>query len=141
MPIHVEGSTAWKEIQAVGDLLMESKKHQHLFRQKLSASNDTGGTREKTYLVLQTGESSKKTGNHHHDVILSKEQVEKIKAGGNVTTTTTENNGHQHEITIKWRTFRSRFYMALCASTPEKTKPWERKCKDLHSAWMDVVTD
>ena len=141
MPIHVEGSTAWKEIQAVGDLLMESKKHQHLFRQKLSASDDTEETPEKTNLVLRMRHSkSNKVSRHYHDAILSAEQVEKIKAGGNTTVATTENNGHQHEITIKWNKYKG-FYMALCASTPEKTRDFSWKCKDLHPALMDEVKD
>ena len=61
MPIHVEGATAWKEIQAVGDFLMESSTHARLFREKLAAQED-GNTKpspeKNTNVVLRTGNSN-----------------------------------------------------------------------------------
>jgi hypothetical protein len=143
MPIHVEGSTAWKEIQAVGDFLMESKKHAALFRDPLSGQDDglTYPPEVNTDIDLRTGSSNLATfGRHHHEVMLDKDEVTMVKSGGNVTVVTTENNGHQHTVTIKWHQ-RKGFYMALCDSGPEITRPFAEKCWDEHSARMTEVAN
>ncbi|CAB4026790.1 Hypothetical predicted protein [Paramuricea clavata] len=140
MPIHVEGSTAWKEIQAVGDFLMESKKHANLFRDPLSGQDGGQYPPEvNTDTDLRTGSSTNltKVGRHRHEVILDKDEVTIIKSGGNVTVVTTENSGHQHTVTIKWHKKKG-FYMALCDST-EITRPFAVKCWDKHSARMAAV--
>jgi hypothetical protein len=144
MPIHVEGSTAWKEVQAVGDFLMESKTHARLFREKLSAED--GGTTPdpdvSTEINLETGEShSTLTTPHVHEVTLSNDEVSMLKSGGNVTKVTSERNAHQHTITIKWHKRKGTYYIALCASTPELTKTFQKKCKDRHPAILNVVAN
>lgn len=145
MPIHVEGHTAWKEIQAVGDFLMESKTHANFFREKLSASGgDTdGGTTPSPEVhdevFLKTADSTVKpeiVARHHHEVTLSADDVSTLKSGGNVTMDTSENNGHQHKITIKWHKTRG-YYIALCASTPTRSKPFMSKCRDRHPALLN----
>ena len=149
MPIHVEGHTAWKEVQAVGDFLMESQTHANFFREKLSSSGgDTDGGTKPTpevhdEVVLQTGDSTVKptvVARHRHEVTLSGEDVSMLKSGGNVTMTTSENNGHQHTITIKWHENKG-YYIALCASTPMRTKAFISKCKDRHPAVMSKVAN
>jgi hypothetical protein len=149
MPIHVEGGTAWKEIQAVGDFLMQSNTHARLYREKLSGDggNTDGGptpTPEvNSDINLQTGESRAKptvVTPHQHEVTLTPSEVSKLKAGGNVTKVTSENNGHQHTITIKYHKTRG-FYIALCASTPEITRSFANKCKDRHPAVLNVVAN
>ena len=138
MPIHVEGSTAWKEIQAVGDFLMESNTHGSLFRELLTSKPLP---EEHANIFLQTGESHKNAkgiASHHHDVSLTSSEVSKLKAGGNVTgKVTSEINGHQHTITIKWHKNQG-FYIALCASTPEITRSFAYKCLDRHPAVLTV---
>jgi CTP synthase (UTP-ammonia lyase) len=145
MPIHVEGSTAWKEIQAVGDFLMESKKHAALFRDPLSGQ-DGGPTyppEVNTDTGLRTRDSTVEpsvVARHRHEITLSKDEVSTIKSGGNVTVATSENNGHQHMITIKWHT-QYGFYIALCAGTPEITQVFAAKCWDKHPSVLRVVPD
>ena len=147
MPIHVEGGTAWKEIQAVGDFLMESKTHARLFREKLSG--DVGSTGvgttpipdENTEIDLETGESrAGQVTPHTHEVTLDSDEVSMLKDGGNVTKVTSERNAHQHTITIKWHRTRG-FYIALCASTPQITRSFANKCKDRHPAILNVVAN
>ena len=147
MPIHVEGGTAWKEIQAVGDFLMESKTHARLFREKLSGNGgSTGGGRtpdpdKNTQTNLETGESrAGQVTPHTHEVTLDNDEVRKLKAGGKVTKVTSERNGHQHTITIKWHRTRG-FYIALCASTPKITGQFANKCKDMHPAILNVMAN
>ncbi|XP_028411763.1 uncharacterized protein LOC114534508 [Dendronephthya gigantea] len=140
MPIHAEGSTAWKEIQAVGDFVMQSGTHAHLFREKLAAQEGATAKylpEENTDVVLRTGKATL-GGIHYHEVTLSAEQVSMLKTGGEVTMETSLFEDHQHTITIKWKKTKH-FYMAWCDSTPEITKPFKAKCFDKHLAVMTVV--
>ena len=143
MPIHVEGHTAWKEIQAVGDFLMESSKHARLFREKLSGGGATSTPEVNTDIKLRTGNSQvspTKISPHHHEITLTRAQVSKLKSGGYVKITTSQNNGHQHTITVKWHKKRG-FYIALCASTPDITEPFSNKCQDKHPAILTKVAN
>ena len=148
MPIHVEGHTAWKEIQAVGDFLMESSTHARLFREKLSGGGSTDGgatpTPEvNTDIKLRTGDSQvppTTISPHHHEITLTSDEVSMLKSGGDVKMTTSLNNGHQHTITVKWHKKRG-FYIALCESTPDITKAFSNKCKDRHPAILSEVAN
>ena len=145
MPIHVEGGTAWKEIQAVGDFLMQSNTHASLFREQLTRQGGgaTTSPEENANIYLQTGNSRKNpkgVASHHHDVMLTLREGYKLKSGGNVTKVTSEINGHQHTITIKWHKTRG-FYIALCASTPGITARFANKCLDRHPARLTVMVD
>lgn len=145
MPVHAEGSATWKELEAVQDFLMESKTHARLFREKLTPDDSNGGTmppEKNTDTTLKTGKSRLKgIIIHEHEVTLTEDEVRSLKSGKRVTKTTSQVQGHEHEITIVWNKRRDIYIMARCASTPDITKMFQRKCKDQHDARMEVVPD
>lgn len=151
MPVHGEGSTTWKELEAVQDFLMESKTHARLFREKLATqgSGDGGtngggsnGGERNTDTRLATGRSTK-SGiiPHVHEITLTQKEVELLKKGQRVNKTTSTTQGHQHDIAVAWFPKNKRFYMAFCASTPDKNKPFMKKCRDMHRAVMRILPD
>ena len=79
MPIHGEGSSVWKELEATKDLLLKSKTNGYIFREPLSGSGGPIPTEPNKPLRYQMM-SAKRTppGAHTHDVIISPDEVSNV---------------------------------------------------------------
>ena len=114
MPIHPEGSTTWKELQALQDIVMDWKTHGRLRREPLAKESSTENN---TDTRLLTGESrSNKVIPHRHEIILTEEEVKYLKKyfKNSLTKYTSQVLGHQHELTIRWHRGSQQFYIASC---------------------------
>jgi len=77
MPIHGEGSSVWKELEATKDLLLKSKTNGYIFREPLSGgdgSKPTEPTKPLRYQMMPARRTP--PGAHTHDVIIAPDEVE-----------------------------------------------------------------
>ncbi len=142
-PIHAEGSTVWKELEATKDFLMQSNTHARLFREKLATGAAGVSTPEKnTDIRFLTGSSRRPeiVPNHVHELILTAEEIALLKSGKIVSKTTSTTEAHQHEITIGWNATRKLFYIASCQGTPPNAGKY-RMCFDKHTIFLKEVPD
>ena len=142
-PIHAEGSTVWKELEATKDFLMQSNTHARLFREKLASGTAGVSTPEKnTDTRFLTGSSRRPeiVPNHVHELILTTEEIALLKSRKIVSKTTGTTEAHQHEITIGWNATRKLFYIASCQGTPPNAGKY-RMCFDKHTIFLKEVPD
>ncbi len=95
-PVHGEGSSVWKELNALKEIVLQSGAHNNMFYGEKSGSTETQGLR------LKLG-FSRGAGAHEHRVELNAADLERLQAGGTVTKVTTQDNGHSHELEIQYR--------------------------------------
>ena len=142
-PIHAEGSTVWKELEATQDFLMQSDTHARLFREKLATGDAGESTPEKnTDTIFWTGSSRRPeiVPNHVHEVTLTTDDTALLKSGKTVSKTTSTTEGHQHEMMIGWNKERKLFYVASCQGTPPNAGKW-RMCYDKHTIFLKEAPD
>ncbi|XP_028414209.1 uncharacterized protein LOC114537253 isoform X2 [Dendronephthya gigantea] len=141
MPVHDEGSTTWKELEALEDMIMGTQTFGALFNEPLTPASDTMiaiNNLDKP-ITIRTGQSWSRDILHHtHDLELEADEVEKIKAGGIVTKFSSEIQGHAHEIMVAWHENNAGFYISACDGD---MGPWvlAKKCFDKHEAMMTIV--
>lgn len=96
--IHQEGSTAWKNMIAMQDVLMDMKRFYRIFERKPEIK-DLDIHEDAHYKTSTT--HANPPGMHAHDIYLTAEEMEALSHNGTVSVYTTENNGHQHEMELK----------------------------------------
>lgn len=152
MPVHAEGSTTWKELEAVQDFLMESNTHARLFREKLATQSDSNGgiaisPEVNTDTRLQTGLSSKfGISPHTNEITLTAKELHQLKNGRNVDKVTNQVQGHQHVIKVSWNKENDVFYISWCDESKQKMKGFRNafrkyQCEDKHGSIMKPHPD
>ena len=142
-PIHAEGSSTWKELEATQDFLMQSNTHARLFREKLAAGAAGKAIPEKnTDTRFWTGSSTRPeiVPNHVHEVTMTTDEIAMLKSGKTVSKTTSTTEAHQHEITIGWNEKRKLFFITSCQGTPPNTGKY-RMCFDKHTIFLKEITN
>jgi hypothetical protein len=75
MPVHGEGSAAWKELEAVKDLILNSKTNGYIFKEPLqSGPIPTEPPRKDIKLQVQLATAAK-PGPHTHEMSITADQV------------------------------------------------------------------
>lgn len=79
MPVHGEGSSVWKELEATKDLLLKSKTNEYLFHEPLhSGPLPTEPPKKDIKLQMQYARTKlDPPGPHEHEVFLTAAQVNK----------------------------------------------------------------
>ncbi|XP_046381878.2 uncharacterized protein LOC124152867 [Haliotis rufescens] len=105
VPVHMEGSGVWKELDALKDMLMDIQKYKGLFHHHPTLTDSSNGTQssEKT-LHLRTGAATRTPpGPHVHDIFLSPDVQESMKHGERKTMVTSEALGHTHQLILSYK--------------------------------------
>ena len=73
MPVHDEGTSAWKELEALEDIVMQTQTYGSLFREPLTPASEAeiAITNLDKPISIRTGQSWKRNIPHHtHDVLV-----------------------------------------------------------------------
>ena len=116
MPVHVEGSAVWKELDALKNYVMR--------RLATKEPPQPGGAHRMTLL---TG-TSRSRSPHAHLVEITAEEVEALTNGTRVTVDTDVAHQHAHHITVRYRN--AIFKMIRCDE--------KKECRDKHDPFMSV---
>jgi len=101
MPVHGEGGSSYKEMEALKDVILEPLRYGDIYRQR---QQGMAAQQEVVYkFILQTNQAG-----HYHEVMLPSEQVAKLYNGETLEVRTESTSGHQHELTLvpvvnKWQ--------------------------------------
>lgn len=123
-PVHGEGSSVWKELNALREIVMDSEKwkHMHWNQKDIDTSNVN-------IAVGVMGQSrSSRTTAHTHEVELTPIEVSQIKGGRMITKTTSVANGHQHELRIRYNQNTNKFYYDRCGG---KWLCWDKHTREI----------
>lgn len=126
VPIHGEGSTSWKELNALKEIMMDIPYFQKYFE------NDPRPTQQPEHDDIHLRTSSTYNGIHgihQHSVFITNEEMNALANLKNLTTTTTEVNGHYHKIVVQYHN--NIFRIASCDGLPH--------CADGHTATLHRV--
>jgi hypothetical protein len=78
MPVHGEGSSVWKELEAVKDLLLKSKKYGYIFEEQLqSGPRPTEPPRKDITFMVQFS-TGNKIASHTHEITVTADQVSDV---------------------------------------------------------------
>ena len=94
MPIHGEGNTIYKELEALKDIVLEPEKFAYMLRENNTNTVGKG-------LALKMKPAKAEFGKHEHFVYLTGEEVELLYHGGTVPKLSEMENGHQHDLILQ----------------------------------------
>lgn len=120
-PVHGEGSSVWKEVNAIREVVMDMKKHWQMLWDPELLDKDLNRTTTLFYLGLSQASF---TSPHNHFFEMTLSELTRCKGGQEVFKTTSVANGHQHELRIRWEKWKKVFIYYRCEE--------KYKCADLH---------
>ncbi|KAL3882915.1 hypothetical protein ACJMK2_029217 [Sinanodonta woodiana] len=116
VPIHVEGSPTFKELDALKTVLMDMNQYPFIFEHKPSVLA-TDVHNQVTRFKTQYGSNS--IERHTHDVYLISEDMAALKSGNNtLRILTSEYHGHSHDLEIHYNHRTNRFEYVSCDNKP-----------------------
>ena len=156
-PVHGEGGSVWKVVNALFDYIMDPAAYSFI-QPKSSVSgggsgsgggspgsggsgsggsgSGSGGTSGGSLgpQELKTGNSRnpKATTAHDHQVDLTKDEVATLQTGKWVNKTTTHANGHAHELTIRYNKNKKIYQYVICDNQGRNAKGYYPQCWDKH---------
>ena len=133
MPVHGEGSSVWKELEATKDLLMNSQTYNYMYREKLVGSGVAPTEPPARPLTLKMEDATKTPpGAHTHEITLTADEVKEAKGlGKSFLKTTTQGASHQHQIRVAWRN--NHWKILQCDSFDQGA----HRCKDKHGMYLN----
>ena len=119
MPVHGEGSAVWKELEAMKDLLMNSKTYFYMYREPLLGHGAFPSEAPHRDTTLKMEEASRTPpGAHTHEVTLTADEVKNaLRYGKCFRRYTTERAGHLHKITVCWENLKWLLTTAMALTT------------------------
>ena len=134
-PIHQEGNTIWKELQALKDMLLAQGSKFQALREDYGATTvteiDSGPSVPDLVVEMQVAPTNADLGTseHTHLVTLTHDDVTALQNGKDVMTVSSFANGHTHELQMRYNTTRiSPYFYARCDGNS--------KCWDGHTKYM-----
>ena len=118
MPVHGEGNSVWKELNAIKDILMNQKAYGHMMW------DGSGDPRNDSEWQMQVSKNNGLVKPHTHTIVLSPLEMSQLKGNHELEVWTSLDNGHQHKLKIRWNHKAKRIYYRLCSGL------WY--CKDKH---------
>ena len=98
-PVHGEGSSVWKELNALREIVMNMEGYKNM----LWSQNEMQVARGAGITELQMGKSNRAgISQHTHQIELSASELEQILGGREILKTSSLAIGHQHELNIRW---------------------------------------
>ena len=133
MPVHGEGSSVWKELEATKDLLMNSKTYGYMYREPLVGSGAVPTEPPERPLTLKMEDATKTPpGAHSHEITLTPAEVKDAKEKQKAFwKTTTEGASHQHRIRVAWRN--NNWEILRCDNHDQGNY----RCKDQHGMYLN----
>jgi hypothetical protein len=105
MPVHYEGNTIWKELEALKDIVLASQTFAHMYYGAPKApAHDAGFEMDETSKIFM-GPANQHYGSHVHELDLTQLDKELLLEGGVVQTTSSLENGHQHQLSLALERF------------------------------------
>ncbi|XP_066934848.1 uncharacterized protein [Clytia hemisphaerica] len=132
-PVHGEGSSVWKELNALREVTMNEEIWKRMYWK--NADLDSSKYKE---LELEMGYSeSTKTSRHTHYVTFTPEEVLQLRGYVPLTKMTTQANGHSHQVRIRYLWWIKKYDVQYCDGFPNTGS---KRCWDTHDRFMAVVT-
>ncbi len=127
-PVHGEDSAVWKELNALKEFVLAGGACTQTCNGQGdgSSQNQQGGSSQNRGMRLKLSPSRWSRGvvPHDHRVELSAADVEILQAGGSVIKDTTTDNGHSHNVEIKYWPRQSAYFLFRCDG--------QERCRDGH---------
>jgi len=110
-PVHGEGSSVWKELNALRDIVLDVKSHQEMKwnYETVGISRATSNDTE-----FEMSYSTYKAARHTHFITLTPDEVSQCKGGRTVHVTTSSAIGHEHALQVKYNAYKKQFYYGVC---------------------------
>ena len=133
MPVHGEGSSVWKELEATKDLLMKSQTYGYMYRETLVGSGVVPTEPPERPLTLKMKDATKTPpGAHTHEITLNADEVKEAKGKRkSFVKTTTQGASHQHQISVAWRN--NQWKILHCDNYDQGAY----RCKDKHGMYLN----
>lgn len=125
-PVHGEGSSVWKELNALRDVVMNDLEHMKWSSSEIEKAKDSNDTE----LTMGASRSSKTT-QHTHIVELTPQEVLQCKGGQDIYKSSSLANNHQHDLRIRWNKTNLQYFYVQC------DKKWN--CWDGHHKYFTIV--
>ncbi|XP_067666741.1 uncharacterized protein [Haliotis asinina] len=101
LPVHGEGLSVWKELDALKDITMKIQSNAAAFEKNPVHVDEVPVTdKAQPSVHFLVGPSDQAHGNHTHNITLTFPQMESLGAGQSVTVKTSFNSGHSHQVEI-----------------------------------------
>ena len=138
-PIHGEGSSVWKELNALSDIVMNPLSNGYLFRENpalMSSGSDASNATIFNFILKAPTD-----GNHSHEVDLTADQFVKLYNGVEVTDVLTSMSaGHIHTLTLKFVLSTNPEWAAHLEYKKCDSNDRGKKCSDNHGTWLKSMT-
>ena len=133
MPVHGEGSSVWKELEATKDLLMKSKTYGYMYREPLRGSGVVPTEPPDRPVTLKMEDATRTPpGAHTHEITLTAFEVSQPKNKRKTfTKLTTPGAGHQHNILVAWR--KNNWVIRRC----DEHDKGQFRCLDRHGMYLN----
>ncbi|KAL3882914.1 hypothetical protein ACJMK2_029216 [Sinanodonta woodiana] len=128
VPIHAEGNSMYKEVEALKALMMEFDQYSYILTHKPVLPDQNGHVPMITLRVPYTSKTP--PGGHYHDVYISAEDKHALMASENNTlhVVTSEQKGHRHELLISYDHRHYNYKITTCDHKPH--------CSDDHQSYL-----
>ena len=140
-PVHGEGSAVWKELEAMKDVLLESKTYGFIYREPLSLADPPAPRPPESNIRLEmTTAKAISTGPHTHEITMAPQQAKMLmSSAAHLTFTTTNSAGHEHNIVVKWNFPRNEFRIVQCDDGTYDEDG--NRCFDQHGIFLVGLTE
>ena len=142
VPVHGEGSSVWKELEALKDLVLQSQTYGYMYREALPgapALPTEPPMRDLTYETEPAGKTP--PGPHKHEIYLTAIEVRQmVRQGLYIKKTTSSSAGHEHTVLLqhaRWSKNKLQFYIRYCDARDQSAT----RCWDQHGRYAVERTD
>ncbi|XP_067664778.1 uncharacterized protein [Haliotis asinina] len=114
-PVHGEGLSVWKELDALKDITMKIQSNAAAFEKNpvhIGKAPVPGKAQPSVHFLV--GPSDKAHGKHTHRITLTFAQMESLGAGHSVSIKTSFNSGHSHQVEIYVKSGTTGFQIKKC---------------------------
>ena len=126
-PVLGEGSSVWKEVNALKEIVMDPK-WQYM---KWTYDNIKIPASSNIVELLMGASQSTAVTQHTHTVELSQAEILQCKGGQSIYKTSSTANGHEHDLQIRYNRKSGKFYYQKCGTI--------NFCRDRHAKEFTVV--
>ncbi|KAK3582046.1 hypothetical protein CHS0354_025652 [Potamilus streckersoni] len=115
MPIHVEGSPIYKELEALKDILMDTLANVKMFEHPGHIDINFNHAPETLFHMSNSDGHTGKLRRHIHDIYLTPEEINLLKNGNHtVEAFSTEVEGHMHHLDVHYDKSHDKYIIDSC---------------------------
>ena len=124
-PVHGEGSSAWKELNALREVTMNQEQYNYMYW--TSRDLDPNAGKEITFQMGYSNLDS--VARHTHEITLDVHEMLMLKGGQTLEKSSTSSNGHFHLLKIRNLWWRKDYYeFTLCDN---KSQCWDKHVRQV----------